>query len=50
MKFALGRIFRVTSSMPATVEKVAALIRDVNGHGTWNRTLQVDTWTLLLVL
>ena len=25
------------------VDKVAALIRDVNGHGTWNRTLQVST-------
>ncbi len=23
------------------VDKVAALVRDVNGHGTWNRTLQV---------
>ncbi len=37
-----GRVFRVTATMPGPVEKVAALIRDVNGHGTWNRTLQVD--------
>ena len=40
-----GRVFRVTATMPGPVEKVAALIRDVNGHGTWNRTLQVTCFT-----
>ena len=30
------------------VDKVAALIRDVNGHGTWNRTLQVSTVVTLI--
>ncbi len=38
-----GKVFRVTATLPGPVEKVAALIRDVNSVASWNRTLQVFT-------
>lgn len=35
------RLFRVTATLPASVEDIAEILRDVNGFANWNRTVQV---------
>ncbi len=33
---------RITATLPASVEKVSALLRNVNNIASWNRTVQVN--------
>ena len=36
------RIFRVTATLPGSVAKVAAILRDINNTSEWNKALQVS--------
>ena len=36
-----GTIYRVTATVPGSIETVSALLRDVNSMASWNRVLQV---------
>ena len=35
-----GTIYRVTATLPGTLETVSALLRDVNNMGSWNQVFQ----------
>ena len=37
-----GYVYRISATLPASLETVAAFLRDVNNMGSWNRTCQVS--------
>ena len=37
-----GYVYRISATLPASLETVAAFLRDVNNMGSWNRTTHVS--------